>query len=878
MDRPLFLPLTACTDSDLVGGKAAGLARLLAAGFRVPPGVCVTTELYHDALKAIGFSARDRWEAAQHVAHEERRRALAECQATIRTASITDVTEQIVEHVRRLDQPANTLWAVRSSATNEDAETASFAGVYLTCLGVPLDGIGQAVKDLWASIWDERVVAYHAKSGSTAIPPAMAVVIQPTLNAFTAGVAYSIHPVTGRSNRVVVNAVPGLAASLVDGTVSPDQYVVRQDTASGRFTILSRDIAAKGVVLRLGTAGVRQEPMPQGREVRSSLTDDEAIELARLIKRVEQALRHPVDVEWVVDERGIWLLQARPVTVVPQSVAFTNDECEWSRTNFKETMPELPSPLGLSFLEHVMESFILNPYRRLGCRIPPGVSSARIVQGRPYINVTLMHSLIVQLGGDPAILAEQMGGQQIADPPQVERLGIWTLIRAGCLLMWRIGQAARQAPGWFAAMKQMAVDHSQAQVQRLSLADVKERLANISQQLEAHELTFGIAGGVTQCLQALGLLLPRWLGEGWRGLLNGALQGQAHAISALQIIRLAELVDCARCEAKASRVLRAEPWDPASFRTSLQGTDFLCLFDRYLEDYGHRGVGESDIMSPRFADQPDLILDVLRAQLRTPMSHSPTEITIRQEAVQNRALQEIRARFGWRVHRWAIFSWWYRRLCRYFALREANRHHLMYYAGAGRNLLLRAGMLLAERGVIDQAHDMFFIRLEEQQEFLDGDRRDWRAVIRARKEERARNAELVAPDIIRPGNVERGEDQDQSGTDGVLHGMPISAGIVSGPVRIVRSLADWSKVTAGDIIVAPVIDPGMAPLFGIAGGLIVAMGGTLSHGAIIAREYGLPAVANVSRVMSLLQDGERVRVDAGLGEISRASDSVSSSF
>jgi rifampicin phosphotransferase len=878
MDRPFLLPLAACTDSDLVGGKAAGLARLLAAGFRVPPGVCVTTELYHDALKAIGFSVRDRWGAVQQLAHEERRRALAECQAIVQTVPITDATRQIVEQVRRLDQPANTLWAVRSSATDEDAETASFAGVYLTRLGVPLDGIGQAVKDLWASIWDERVVVYHAKSGSTAIPPAMAVVIQPLLEARAAGVAYSVHPVTGRSNQVVVNAVPGLAASLVDGTVTPDQYVLRCDGMPDKITILKRDIATKSTVTRLGWTGVQDEPLSQDVGACSSLSDDTLIELARLTKRVEQALRHPVDVEWAVDERGIWLLQARPVTVVPESVAFTNDECEWSRTNFKETMPELPSPLGLSFLEHVMESFILNPYRRLGCRIPPDVSSARIVQGRPYINVTLMHSLVVQLGGDPAILAEQMGGQQIVDPPQVERLGVWALIRAGCLLMWRIGQAARRAPGWFAAMKQMAVDHSQAQVQRLSLADVKERLADISRQLEAHELTFGIAGGVTQCLQALGLLLPRWLGEGWRSLLNGALQGQAQAISALQIIRLAELVDCASREAKAGLVLREEPWDPASFRTSLQGTGFLRLFDRYLEDYGHRGVGESDIMSPRFADQPDLILDVLRAQLRMPMSHSPTEIAARQEAVRNRALQEIRARFGWRVHRWAIFLWWYRRLCRYFALREANRHHLMYYAGAGRNLLLRAGTLLVEQGVIDQAHDMFFIRLEEQQELLDGARRDWRALIQSRRSERVRNAALAVPDIIRPGADESRPDEDRSGADGILRGMPISTGIVSGPVRIVRSLADWSKVTAGDIIVAPAIDPGMAPLFGIAGGLIVAMGGTLSHGAIIAREYGLPAVANVSRVMSLLQDGELVRMDAGLGEISRASDSVSSSF
>ena len=281
-------------------------------------------------------------------------------------------------------------------------------------------------------------------------------------------------------------------------------------------------------------------------------------------------------------------------------------------------------------------------------------------------------------------------------------------------------------------------------------------------------------------------------------------------------------------------------------------------------------MGESDIMSPRFVDQPELVLEVLRRQLRTTGSGSPSEIVARQAAVRNDAVREIKRRFGWRVHRWVIFSWWYRRLCRYFALREANRHHLMYYSVAARHLLFRAGALFVERGLFDQAEDIFFIRLEEQEQLFSGIPRDWRALIRSRKVERLRNAEVTVPDTLRDGLVESMNEKGVDawlGADRVLRGIPISAGRATGPVRLVRSLADWSRVSAGDILVVAVIDPGLAPLFGVAAGLVAEMGGTLSHGAIIAREYGLPTVANVPGITTRLKEGDRISLDAERGEI-----------
>lgn len=869
MSRSILLPLEACTNPDLVGGKAAGLARLLAGGFHVPPGLCVTTETYRGCLKAQGFLLTAQWHIILHASDEDRPGLLTDCQAVIRNIECPDLIAQVQQAVRRLDQPANTLWAIRSSATNEDAAHASFAGLYRTHLGVSLSGIESAIKDLWASVWEERVVQYHRQSGLTATPPAMAVVIQPVLDARVAGVAYSVHPLTGQTNKVVVNAVPGLATSLVGGTVTPDQYVLRVSPGAKAITVVERTVAKQEKTMRLSKEGVREEViLPESAEC-SSLTDKELNELARVTKQVEQAHRTPVDLEWVIDERGLWLVQTRPITSLPSRSPLTNDNCEWSRANFKETLPELPSPLGLSFLERFMEAYIITPYRRLGCTIPEGVTSVRIFHGRPYINMTLLYSLVSQLRGDASLMTEQMGGEALTSVPEVTPIGWVAFLRAGFVMMGEMRKAVKYGPRWFVEMKQMAADHRFDRVQRVSFEDLAARLDLLERWLDNHELTFAIAGGVSQCLQALGTFLPRWLGEDWRALLNAALQGQGSVISAQQIVRLTEVAEIARCEPTALRMLTTEASDLTGFRKTLAGTDFLRAFDRYLEDYGHRGVGESDVMSPRFADQPELLLTVLRAQLLVPAGATHTDILVRQASVRDQALAEIRRRFGWRPHRWAIFTWWYRRVCRFFALREGNRHHLMLYSTAARNLLLRLGELLIERGLLGSREDIFFLTLDERADLIAGRQHDWQGVVRARRADRERHALVNVPDAIHEwGEVcnqyaERGADWPEN----VLRGIPISAGFVVGPARLVRSLGDWGKVTTGDIIVAPVIDPGMAPLFSIAAALVIEMGGTLSHGAIIAREYGLPAIVNVSSATTRIREGDSLKVDATRGEV-----------
>ena len=868
MPSRLILPLHDCHDASLVGGKAVGLARLLASGIDVPDGFVVTTEAYHHALRVLGFPAEERWKQALEQVAESRRLVLVECGSMIRRADVSSLVEACAEEMQRMAGGQERRWAVRSSASNEDTEQASFAGLYRTELGVLPTEIGRVIKELWASIWDERVVEYMTKAGTDHSPPAMAILLQPMLAVQVAGVATSIHPVTGRVNQVTINAVRGLGAPLVDGAVTPDQYVVELGREDQQGTVRRRTLGHQSVRLVMGVDGLHKERPPDAERTQSSLSDHQLLDLARLAKRIERIARHPVDMEWAFEKERLWILQARPVTAVQPSWELTDDECEWSRTNFKETMPEVPSPMGLSFLEQFMESYILSHYRRLGCRIPQGLSSVRTLCGRPYLNVSLFHNLVGQLRGEPSLNVEQMGGKALRTAPAVTPLGWLAYIRAGWVMWREMSRVMKSGPGWFAEMKELAATYRRDRIVHFSLEELGARLDELSRWLDRREVTFGIAAGVGQCLQTFSLTLPRWLGEDWRSLLNGALQGQGTVISAQQIILLAELVQMARADETVFRELLREGSVSGSFRRTMRDTPFLAVFDRYLEDYGHRGLGESDVMSPRFADQPEALLDVIRAQLSGPAS-TPADIAERQRGIRENALEAIRTRCGWRLDRWMVFQWWYRRLCRFYALREANRHHLMFYSTAARNLLLCLGERIVERGVFAAREDVFFLTLKERMDLSSGTPRDWATLVKARRAERDRWIGVQVPDTI--GDWEEAitpsHGDTSTGSEGVLRGIPISLGCVTGPVRLVRSMEDWRKVVKGDILVAPVIDPGMAPLFGIAAGLVVEMGGTLSHGAIIAREYGLPAVANVAGVMGLLKEGDRVHLDAGAGEV-----------
>jgi rifampicin phosphotransferase len=875
MHPPYLLDLEASGDRALCGGKASGLAALLRHGFHVPPGVCVTTRAYVDALEAAQLNPTEQWAQVKHTSGTDRDKFLKEYRTRIASLTIPhgilQPLESALDHiVQAFTSDPAVLWAVRSSATNEDDAARAFAGLYRTLLGVPRSTIPAAITECWASLWAIAAWSYSTRGEHQLNVPAMAVIVQPLLFPRAAGVAYSHHPVTRARGDVVINAVLGLAEPLVGGAVTPDCYIVRMGSGTDAPQMLERHVVPKFTARRRTAGAVHDTTLSIPNQEQPSLTDEEAFALAGLTKEVEQAMNHPVDVEWAIDEQGIWLLQARPIpqsAVRPALGILIESTCAWSRANFKETLPDLPSPVGLSFLRQFMETHIVRHYLQLGCSLPAGISSIRILHGRPYINVTLLQIFMAQLGGDPALVAEQMGGDAPA-PPAVKRLPWWTLLRAGLLMEWKIRQAARRAPRWFEDMTRMAEDQQGDAMDSLSPLELLSRLDRLGERLSSRDLTFAIVAGVSQGFYALQRLLQRRIGDDWRSLLNAALQGSGTVISARQILWLAECADIAREEPAAAEFFYAEPWKPEQFRDKLAGTRFLHAFDGYLAEYGHRAVAESDVMSPRFSEVPDDVLGVVRGHMIAPPSFAMRDIRRRQSDARERALRHMRTAFGWRYHQWACVRWWHARLSRFLALREANRHYLMCLTSAVRQLLLMMGRQFASSGVLNQQDDIFFLTNDEIRTLVSGNAENWISVVESRRAERARDALQEAPDfIMEHGQAVQLADSLKATSGQVLHALSISSGVVSGPVRLVRSQEDFRNVQRGDIVVTAVLDPGMAPLFGLAGGLIVEMGGILSHGAIIAREYGIPTVANIHGVTRLLQDGQRLILNADTGQV-----------
>lgn len=868
MPEPFVLSLQLCSDPRLVGGKAAGLGRLLRQGFRVPQGVCLTTRAYQETVGHLGWNRADRWHHLYRMSELARGPILEERRRFIESLTLpADMLEPLFSELDRIQAEAGisssdgALWAVRSSAPDEDADDFTFGGLYRTILGVPLPSVPTAIVRCWASLWTDFAFAYLGRTGKRREAPSMAVILQPMLAPRAAGVAYSRHPVSGQPDCVVINAVFGLAEPLVGGLATPDHYVIAMGLRLDHtfMTLQEREVVEKRTARRATPVGVVDQPVPEADWKNPALHEPEVLALAGLVKEVERAEGRPVDIEWAMTDRQIWLLQARPIPATGDLAGIC-----WSRANFKETLPELPSPLALSYMRDFMETNIIRHYREIGCRIPRGMSSIQILRGRPYINVTLFQLVMAQLGGNPRLITEQIGGEAPI-PSGPPRLPLWKLALALVRLEWRIWKAAWQAEAWFAKLKSVGEELSDLTLDRLAESALLERLASLNRLVQSHDLTFAIVSGVSRALYVLEALLERRLGKDWQSLLNAATQGLGTIVSAREVVWLAELAELARQESAVREFLQAEPWEPEQFRLRLAGTQFLRSLDAFLAAYGHRAIGESDVMAPRFSETPAYLLGIIRGHLQTPAARSVADLRREHEVARQAALRRIRRAFGVRLHERVWFAWWYRDLCRYLELREANRHHTMYYVAGIRRLLLKLGEKLVAWGVVGAKDDLFFLTAEEIRSLVADPTRDWRSTVLARRAERAVYATQAAPDSL---NLARSTmDGTGEALRESLKGLPISAGYAEGPARLVSSSEDAVRVKSGDIIVASVIDPGLTPLFGVAAGVVVEMGGMLSHGAIVAREYGIPAVANVRDATRLLRDGDRIAVDAALGEI-----------
>ncbi len=855
------------------GGKAYSLMRLSRAGLPVPPG-CVLPTTFFDPWSA-SLRETDAWRtlaASEDAVPDSIVQALQDHSKTLLFSPVQQ--EALKQSLRRLG-PGTGLWAVRSSSPAEDLGEASFAGLYRTKIGVPTAGLEDAIREVFASCFEQRVLSYRPGNSCGPEAPQMAVIVQEMIPADVSGIAFSANPVTNSREEVVINAGWGLGESIVSGQTSPDELVLpRRGT-----TFLTRKTGVKETALFLDPDGeVRKRHDYRSDEF--CLETRYAVLLRDLVCRVEELYGCPVDVEWALQNGEILLLQARPITTLiplPEILRTHGDSpgrMYLDLTLVEHGMQGALSPLGSSWMDLVLGYTLeaLTGHPRVGRDAANGI--AQVVEGRMYLNVSnllwIMNPEMIALlfGG---LDASSAGIIQACDPREWRSPARPPLLRGiTAASLWQSRDLLLHAAHGFVSPEAVSCEcRASADAFMAALDD-----------LETQDLSF------TDFCEGAGRLIVWWVKEKTGSTL-------INSECARMVIRRMFAKAPDDCRALADRVDRALPNNrttemalslsrlsrhagPAVFEDATILADriereempdaFMAEWTRFMETYGFRGPREIDPASPGYAGQTRQILAQLRNYAEAsrqgdgPAARFEEERRRREEAC--RLLQTFCRKKGrlWEQ----LFLRMYALIDTFGGVREDHKYYLVLVTSRVRRRALAAGERLASRGQIHATEDVFCLSFQDLQSALDHpDMMMHRTVAENRGWYEMMDAVRRYPPVIdSTGRILHSPAQVADGSD--LRGYGVSAGTARGQVRVLHHPAE-KEVHPGDILVISASDPGWTPLFLTAGGVVLEVGGLLQHGSIIAREYGIPCVVGVFRATDLFEDGQWVEIDGGSG-------------
>lgn len=880
------------------GGKGWNLGRLARYGFAVPRGGVLSAEVY--ALFMSAPHLRDLQEALGAVTHDrvfepDVAETLLRLQNAIHDTPLPDrVVKGIQRYVQQHDLAAVPM-AVRSSATAEDGKEASFAGIHESFLNV--QGVGavvDAVKGCYASLWKAQALAYRRRLSMKDSDVACAVVVcemvgaerNPCAPPVSAGVAFSCEPRSGRVDLVTISAVRGLGNGLVGGSENPETISVGVD----RFQ--------PAVVERLSPS----------EEV---LSDALALKLTRLVQRVHWALgdgQDPQDVEWAFDGSTFWIVQARPVTRLPRR---TSDGAKslpvvWTNGNLKDALPGVLTPMAWSVVQPTLRQVLYVAHRAVGYSVPEGLETTRRFHGRAYLDLSTLAWLYYDaMGLKPDEFIRSLGGQQppMISVPEGDPLGgiegkarkrrQFRLLRILIKLQKRLPEDIKQVYAYVRGIKEK-------EYSRLSLSEIRSTMIDLAEQASRFNPKFALANnsaGVGTAI--LTQILTKVAPERAETLAGELMAGSGAVTSAEQGYRILDLVASLKEDEAAKAYMGADPMDPNGWRTLSEQSPFRRELEAFLAEFGHRSVYEGEIANPRWNEDPSYILRQVRALMYDEALVERLR-GARAAARERRRVAEKEIGKRTRLLR-PLVNWMAERARRAYAQREAAKSALVALLEPNRHLTLDVGRRMVGEALLDQADDIFYLTWSDVELYLleewDGD--GAKALVAVRKEQRERwlkeraadvividdagcargwpdDFDQVSPQTSVMSDVERPSSQDVPATRRIrpeqgraLRGVSVSPGKAVGPARILNHPEQGDTLRVGDVLVAPSTDPGWTPLFTRASALVMEVGGYHSHGAIVAREYGIPAVANIPKVVHTLRDGERLTVDGDLGAVYR---------
>ena len=863
-------------DPRVVGGKAARLAWLAKNRFAVPDAWILSKDAFVQVLRDLppGTDPKSLLRIPPGRARDER---CAEAhEAFLRVPIPAELLGEIEGLWHECEDSCPWGLAVRSSATCEDGELVSMAGLAESVLGVRGPGaIAKAIREVWASIASGRAVAYLATHNVKDVQ--MAVVIQRVVVAQAAGVMFTRAPDRRAFSQVerIVNAGCGLGAPVVNGMATPD--VLRID-ARGRVieSVIAHKARATVVTERgLEEINVNQPDQP-------ALGDARLSELADLATRLERLDSAPWDVEFVCDATRTWVVQARPVTGLgfPEG---GDAATVWSNANVGEALPGVATPFTWSIARGFSETGFRRAFAALGCRVPKNAVLVSNVRGRFYLNLTQFMRIAAQVPFlDPRTLVE-LGGGGGGDELATQVLGVS-----------RLGFYARLPMTAFTLGKEQlrldaGVEAFEAYAEKVWRANNELDLAilpdeGLAKNITETEALLAQSGTVmlTCASSALGshlalrLLLERVEPIDADRLAQSLTSGIRDLESARPAIGIMHIALIARREPEARVIVERE--STVGLDAIPEGPTKRALAS-FLDLYGHRAVREAELSTPRWREDHKTVLVMLRIALRgegrdvdealargklsseTEMSRLLPKLTMVEQTLLRHLV--ARARKASRL-RERMRTWVTRVLG---MLRSAA-------LDADRRLLRRDPQLAVDYAALASSgshlalvRSAFFLTADEVKHALRNTRSDLSALVKARRAEFARDSARpdppstfmgAPPPVVLP----------PSGGD-TLRGLPAASGVVEGSARVLFGPEEMGSLQPGEVLVVHTTDVGWTPLFLLAAGIVTELGGPLSHAAIVAREFGVPSVVNVAGATRAIKTGDRVRVDGDRGIIEK---------
>lgn len=839
----------------VVGGKGAhlgGLSRI--DGIRVPTGFCVTTDAFRRIMSEAP-SIDDLLDQLSRLDPDDReaiRTLSAQIRRTVEGIAIPgDLAAAITRALARLGEEA--ACAVRSSATAEDLPTASFAGqqdTYLNVMGPT--AVLQHVSRCWASLFTERAVTYRQRNGIDHRTVHMAVVVQRMVFPLAAGILFTADPVTGNRKVATVDAGFGLGEALVSGLVNPDVFTVRDGE------VVAKAIAAKErAVHALPTGGTREVAVDAQRQEQPALTDAQVVRLVQLGRRIEAHFGRPQDIEWCLVDDGFQIVQSRPITTLfPIPETGDQENHVYVSVGHQQMMTDPMKPLGLSMWQLTAMApmhtaggrLFVDVTRRLASPASRAALLDLMGRGDPLVRDAL-ETVLDRDDFVPSLPDTPPGGP----PPRAAAAPIETDPAIVTELIER-SQAS------IAALERDIRTKTGPELFDFLLEAFEEHKRVLSDPLNFQAIMAGM-----EATWWLNDQLQEWLGE--KNAADTLTLSAPDNVTSEMGLALLDVADVIRPHPEVVAFLQSvQGVEDEGFLDDLAklagGAEARDAIETYLDRYGMRCVGEIDITRPRWRERPTTLVPVILDNVRNfepgaaerrfeegrlKAQQKEQDVLSRLRALPDgdrkadeakRMIDRVRTFIGYREYpKYGIVS-------RYFVYKQA---------------LLAEAERLVQAGVLPEKEDAFYLTFQELHDAVRSKQVD-EQLIQQRKDAFRSYEALTPPRVLTSdGEAVTGAYRRDDVPAGALIGLPVSAGTIEGRARVILDMAD-ADLEAGDILVTTYTDPSWSPLFVGITGLVTEVGGLMTHGAVIAREYGLPAVVGVEQATRRIRDGQRIRV------------------